>query len=149
MLRTILAVSAIAMAAPAVAQDNSATVEADAAVDAQATAPQEGDPITVRGNPEQQRLADEAVPEVVASKADVTFAIDAEWRNFDKNADDKLDEMEFAWFMKKIRETAGNIADSSEEVGRINAAAFAQADTDRSKFVTRDEMIGLLRGPAA
>ena len=176
MLRTILAVSAIALAAPAVAQD-STSVEADVAVDAQqstsvgadpaaeaqtstavqadmttgaqVTAPSEGDPITIKGNPEQRAAADKAVPEVVATKADVTFAIDAEWRNFDRNADDKLDQTEFAWFMKKIRETAGNTAETSAEVGRLNAAAFAEADLDQSKFITRDEMIGLLRSPAA
>lgn len=166
MLRTILTASVFALAAPAIAQsvsaEEDATVEsqadvagagvdarADATVAAQATAPQEGDPITVKGNPEQRAAADKAVPEVVATKADVTFAIDAEWRNFDRNADDKLDQTEFAWFMKKIRETAGNTAKTSAEVGRINAAAFAEADVDRSKFISRDEMIGLLRGPAA
>lgn len=153
MLRTILTASAMALAAPAIAQ-TSTSVEADAAVDAQVaappvTAPAEGDPITVKGNPEQQRAADKAVPEVVATKGDVQFAIDAEWRNFDKNADDRLDEMEFAWFMKKIRETAGNTAETSAEVGRINAAAFAEADLDKSKSVSRDEMVALLRGPAA
>ena len=149
MLRTIIAGGLILAAAPAIAQDASVSAQADATVATQPTAPAAGDPITIRGNPEQRRLADQAVPEVVATRGDVAFAIDHEWNNFDEDRDGSLDQMEFAWFMKKIRETAGNIADTSEEVGRLNAAAFAQADIDRNARIGRNEMIELLRGPAA
>jgi hypothetical protein len=147
MIGKMLALGSLVAAAPALAQ--AAPEASDAKQNAPVTAPADGDPITVKGNPEQAEAADRAVPKVVAPKADVEFAIDTEWRKFDKDADDKLDQTEFAMFMKKIRETANTQVKTSEEVGKVNAAAFAEADVDKNKFISRDEMIGLLRGPAA
>jgi len=161
MLRTII-VASLLTAAPALAQDTAAPAPAATptpaptptqiptpAPDQGVTAPPADSDIRVEGTPEQQRLADESVPTVVAPEKDVRFAIDAEWDNFDKDANGMLSEEEFGWFMKKIRETAGNTGDTSAEVGRLNAATFTEADSDQSKTVSREEMVALLMGPSA
>jgi hypothetical protein len=141
MLRTLFAAGVMLAAAPALAQDNSSDQQPAVGV----TAPPADSDIRVEGNPEQQRLVDKSVPTVIAPTADIELAVDTEWDNFDKDKNAQLDEMEFAWFMKKIRETAGNVAKTSEEVGRLNAATFVEADTDDSKTISRDEMVELLK----
>lgn len=155
MLRTIIVAGLMTTAAPAIAQDAAPTpvpaaTPTPSPTPAQGvTAPPADSEIRVEGSPEQQRLADKSVPTVIAPKKDVEFAMDAEWDNFDKDKNGVLSEEEFGWLMKKVRETAGNKGKTSEEVGRLNAATFVEADSDKSKTVSKEEMVALLMGPSA
>lgn len=135
MLRTFAAAALIATGAPAFAQAQSGTDRTDM--------------IVVENSPEAQRAADKAVPPVLASEAEITFTVDNEWWNFDKDRSGGLDEAEFGQMLRKFRRYAGTGIDSPAEAARANAAAFAKADLNRDGRVIREEFVALLQSPAA
>jgi Ca2+-binding EF-hand superfamily protein len=131
-----------ALAAPAMAQVSDT---------AGMTPPEAADPgtITVENTPEQQRLADKAVPPVVATEGEVKLAVDSEWWKFDKDRSGGLDRAEFNAMLHKFQKVALTGPKTVEEAGKAAAAAFAQADQDKDGKVNRDEFVGLLQSPAA
>lgn len=138
MLRTLTlgGLIAIAISAPATAQTSD-------------TAGMNEPPIVVENSPEQQRLADKAVPPVVATEGEVKLAVDTEWWKFDKDRSGGLDQAEFGQMLYKFQKVAATGPKTTEEAGRAAAAAFVAADTDKDGRVTRDEFVGLLQSPAA
>lgn len=138
MLRGILVASLLAAGAPALAQ----TVPESGAVSDPAT-------ITVENSPEQQRLADKAVPPVIATAGEIKLAVDTEWWKFDKDRSGGLDRAEFNQMLYKFQKVAMTGPRTTEEAGRAAAAAFARADTNRDGKVIRDEFVALLQSPAA
>ena len=105
--------------------------------------------ITVENTPEQQRLADKAVPPVVATTGEIKLAVDTEWWKFDKDRSGGLDQAEFNRMLHKFQKVALTGPKTVEEAGRAATAAFAVADTDKNGTVNRDEFVGLLQSPAA
>jgi hypothetical protein len=142
MLRTLI-IGGLLSATAAVAQ-----VSDTAGMTPPSAAPDPGT-ITVENSPEQQRLADKAVPPVVATKGEIKLAVDTEWWKFDKDRSGGLDQVEFGQMLYKFQKAAATGPKTTEEAGRAAAAAFAQADTDKDGKVNRDEFVALLQSPAA
>lgn len=142
MLRHLLTATVL-IAAPAAAQvsDTSGMTPPAEAVDSGT--------ITVENTPEQQRLADKAVPPVVATEGEIKLAVDTEWWKFDKDKSGGLDQTEFGQMLYKFQKVAMTGPKTTEEAGRAAAAAFTQADRDKDGKVDRDEFVGLLQSPAA
>lgn len=149
MLRTIFAAGLIAVSAPALAQ---ADAQSGGASDTAGMAPPavSNDPaIVVENSPEQARLADKAVPPVVATTGEIKLAVDTEWWKFDKDRSGALDQAEFNQMLHKFQKVALSGPRTTEEAGRAAAAAFVTADRDKDGKVSRDEFVGLLQSPAA
>lgn len=142
MLRMLLLSGLAAMTAPALAQTSDTTGMAS---------PEAADPgtITVKNTPEQQRLVDKAVPDVIATTGEVQLAVDSQWWKFDKDRSGGLDQNEFNGMLHKFQKVALSGPTTVEEAGRASTAAFARADADRDGLVNRDEFVGLLKSPAA
>lgn len=142
MVRTLLLSGLAAFAVP---------VSAQVSDTAGMTPPAEADPgtITVENTPEQQRLADKAVPPVIATEGEIKLAVDTEWWKFDKDRSGGLDQAEFNRMLYKFQKVAFSGPKTTEEAGRAAAAAFATADADKDGKVNRDEFVGLLQSPAA
>lgn len=136
MLRSLVRVGLVALAAPALAQVSD-------------TAGMQEPPIVVENTPEQQRLADKAVPPVVATEGEVKLAVDTEWWKFDKDKSGGLDQAEFGQMLYKFQKAASTGPKTTEEAGKAAAAAFAVADVNKDGKVDRDEFVGLLQSPAA
>lgn len=141
MFRTILAAGLIVTGASAHAQQS----------DTAGMTPPPADPgtITVENTPEQARLADKAVPPVVATEGEIKLAVDTEWWKFDKDRSGGLDQAEFGQMLHKFQKAALTGPDTVEEAGRAAAAAFVTADTNKDGKVIRDEFVALLQSPAA
>ena len=147
MLRTLFLASLVAAGTPALAQTtpDSGTVSDTAGM----TPPADTGTITVENNPEQARLADKAVPPVVATEGEIKLAVDTEWWKFDKDRSGGLDRAEFGQMLHKFQKVALSGPKTVEEAGRAAAAAFATADTNKDGKVIRDEFVALLQSPAA
>jgi hypothetical protein len=113
------------------------------------TTPPADAPIVVENSPEQQRLADKAVPPVVASEGEIKLAVDTEWWKFDRDRSGGLDRAEFNRMLHKFQKVALTGPRTTEEAGKAAAAAFVSADVDKNGLVDRDEFVGLLQSPAA
>lgn len=147
MLSKLLAATLVAVSAPALAQS---TGPASDTAGMTPPATQAHGTITVENTPEQQALADRAVPEVIATKGEVQLAVDTEWFTFDRDRNGGLDQDEFGRMLRKFRKAAAAaLKNGPEDAARANAAAFTSADTDKNGSVNRDEFVGLLRSPAA
>lgn len=146
MLRQLILGSAMAIAAPVFAQVSDTDGMAPPA-----EAPARADPgtITVENTPEQQRLVDKAVPDVIATEGEIKLAVDTEWWKFDKDRSGALDQAEFNEMLHKFQKVALSGPRTVEEAGRAATAAFVTADADKDGKVNRDEFVGLLQSPAA
>jgi hypothetical protein len=106
--------------------------------------------ITVENTPEQQALADRAVPLTVATEGEVKLAVDTQWFKFDRDRNGGLDQTEFGAMLHKFRKAAAApLKDGEADEARADTAAFAVADVDKNGAVNRDEFVALLKSPAA
>ncbi len=152
MLRKLILGGLIATAIPAFAQvSDTQGMTPEITPEAHTAEPQAADPgaIIVENTPEQQRLVDKAVPDVIATTGEVKLAVDTEWWKFDKDRSGGLDRNEFNAMLYKFQKVALSGPRTTEEAGRAAAAAFVQADLDKNGSVNRDEFVGLLKSPAA
>ncbi|MES2339879.1 MAG: EF-hand domain-containing protein [Pseudomonadota bacterium] len=191
MMKTAMLVSALAISAPALAQDQPApgrqpmtTAPADAqtapqtpptaqtadpaststtaAQDApipgapvtdtapaeQATAPS---PQTMPGTPPATQPAEQVAAAPTDPAAPVTGAtqiaqvVNTEFPTYDKNSDTNLDKAEFGAWMVALR-TASDPATKAGDPATVKwvDGAFASADTDRSKVVSKAELTAYL-----
>jgi hypothetical protein len=149
MLRKVLIASLVAATVPAFAQ-TTGEVSDTAGMTPPATTQADPGTITVENTPEQQALAERAVPEVAATEGEVKLAVDTEWFKFDRDRNGALDQDEFGRMLRKFRKAAAAaLKDGPQDAARANAAAFAVADVDKNGSVNRDEFVGLLQSPAA
>lgn len=150
MLKTILFGSAIAFAAPAMAQDGSASGQtapargtattSSADVAGQTTAPA----ASGSSDSSMQTGAPSAQPQA-AGGDQVTAVVESEFASYDKDANGTLSKAEFAVWMDALKAKAPN-AGSQPADAQWNDAAFAQADTDKSASLTKQELTGFLGG---
>lgn len=119
-------------AAPATAATPGATAQAAPA-----------SPQTTGAAPTQQAAA--APTEQPATGSQVAQVVDTEFPTYDKDSDGKLSQSEFSAWMVALK-TKSDPATKAESpvTKKWNTAAFAQADTDKSKSVSKDELTGFL-----
>ena len=152
MMKRILLASAVMMSAPAFAQDaapaqatapaaqtapaNPATAPADPSITATQAAP--ADPATQTA----QTTAEAGQP---ASGAQIAQIVEAEFPKYDKDGKGQLTEKQFGEWMVALRSASepGVTADKPEVKSWIKQA-FAQADKDKSKAVTKAELTSFL-----
>lgn len=134
MLKLFLFASAAIIAVPAAAQTTTPGTAEPVDTTQPAPAPME---------PTNQGSA--ATPTQVAEIVDKDFA------TYDTDATSDLNEAEFAVWMKALRKSAESDFDSeSAEITAWIAQAFAAADKDNSKSVSKVELAGFLtQAPAA
>jgi hypothetical protein len=100
-------------------------------------------PQTTGAASNQQAAA--ALAEQPATGSQVAQVVDSEFGTYDKDSDGKLSQVEFsAWMVAlKTKSDPATKADSPA-TKKWNTAAFAQADADKSKSVSKDELTGFL-----
>lgn len=152
MMKRILLASAVLMSAPALAQD---------AAPAQATAPTAqaapANPAPAQADPSitatQPALADPATQTAQAtaeagqpaSGAQIAQIVEAEFPKYDKDGKGQLTEKQFGEWMVALRSASepGVTADKPEVKSWVKQA-FAQADKDKSKAVSKAELTSFL-----
>lgn len=136
MLKHIMAASSLAFAAPVFAQsaDTSAPTAAAPAPGA-SELPQQGAPPTA------------TEPAAAAETRDqVSAIVNAEFAAYDKDRNNMLDKTEFAAWMDALKAKAPPGGDKPGDVA-WNEAAFAQADKDKSQWLTQAELTAFLGSP--
>lgn len=154
-MKRILLASAMIVSAPAFAQDAvPAQTTAPAAQTAPATAPAtpadpsiaatEAAPAT-QGDPATQTAQTTAEAGQPVSGTQIAQIIEAEFPKYDKDGKGQLDEKQFGDWMVALRSASepGVTADKPEVKSWIKQA-FAQADKDKSKAVTKAELTSFL-----
>ena len=149
MLNYALLAGAMMIAAPAIAQTTTQTAPNPApsgtmtpvAPAAPATTT-DAMPATPQAAPQTAAAAPAEQP---ATGSQVAQVVDTEFPTYDKDGDGKLSQVEFsAWMVAlKTKSDPATKADSPA-TKKWNTAAFAQADTDKSKSVSKDELTGFL-----
>ncbi len=145
MIRNIMLVSAFALTAPAFAQETQppqepATESTATQPPAEAqTAPEAATPSTTT-SPAPAQAAPANTPTTVAAVVDTDFPA------FDADKNGELSKEEFAAWMTKLRAAQPNAPSASADTAAWTEAAFAQADTDKSKTVSKGELTTFLQG---
>ncbi len=105
------------------------------AANAQAANPAPADPATAAATP--------ASP-AAAPGAQVADVVNSEFGTYDKNKDGKLSQAEFGAWMTALRTKADpSIKDDAANKAWV-AQAFSQADSDKSKSISKDELTNFL-----
>ncbi|WP_311268230.1 EF-hand domain-containing protein [Sphingobium sp. WCS2017Hpa-17] len=139
MVRTVLFTAAIALAAPAMAQQ--APVEGTAPATPAAPAP------TAPASPQTATPAAPANP-----AASVASIVDAEFPAYDANKDGQLDQSEFTRWMVALKSQEMKATGSTLPADQVSAwanGAFTTADKDKSISVSKTELVNYLSGGAA
>ncbi len=152
MLKTIIAASAAMIAVPAMAQDvqtapatsaeaTQATPATAAPQDAMTASPAPEGSATAATQPAPAQTA-EAAP---ASGAQIAQIVEQDFPKYDTAAKGSLDQKQFGKWMTSLRATSepGAKPESAEMKAWV-AKAFASADTDRSKSVSKAELTAFL-----
>ena len=157
MLKFIITASALVVAAPAIAQtaqdqQQSAPKTATSAP-ATVSTPVQDSTITPTSEPAATRpatVAAEADPAATATAQPATGdtvaqVVDSGWSTYDANGDGKLNESEFAAWMNKVRADSDPKLDPASPAARKwNEGAFAQADTNKNKTLSKAELTAFL-----
>lgn len=165
-MKSLLLMSAMVVAAPALAQagappasTNSAQpaatatpapqpttdAPATAAPAAQATPSAQATP-TASATPSAQPTP-AAEPTPAANSADaVAQVVSNDWAKYDANTDSNLSKEEFASWMTALRESNPAQKAAVKDVAAWTTAAFTQADKDKSGAVSKDELQTFLKG---
>lgn len=139
MIRTLLITSALAIAAPAIAQEMMPSQGAMPATPAQPAMP--GDPQA--GMPQAETPANPG--NAVAS------IVDTEFPAYDANSDGQLDQAEFSKWMVALKDQEMKATGKSlpaEQVTAWASGAFTTADTDKSVSISKPELVAYLSGGA-
>jgi hypothetical protein len=143
-MKSILLLSAITLAAPALAQTAAPPASTNAAQSATTVqqAPQPATDAPAAQSPTATQA--EAAP---ANPADAVAAVVAnDWAKYDGNTDGNLSKEEFASWMTALREQNPAQKAAVKDVNAWTTAAFTQADKDKSGAVSKDELQGFLKG---
>ena len=150
MLKYALLAGAMTIAAPALAQSTTTSPQtaptattgaADPSMSPAQTAPGQTPP--TQSAPTQSTQTAQATQP--ASSDQVAQVVDTEFPTYDKNSDGKLSAAEFGdWMVALKTKTDPATKPGAPETKKWVAAAFAQADTDKSKSLTKPERTSLL-----
>lgn len=141
MIRALLFTTALAIAAPAMAQ--------------QATSPDQG---TTPAAPQAAQPAAPAQPQAATPAAPanpantVASIVDSEFPAYDANSDGQLDKSEFSRWMLALKDQEMKATGKTLPAEQVTAwadGAFTSADSDKSTTVSKPELISYLSGGAA
>lgn len=140
MLKQILLIGAAAVSFPALAQ------EAPPASDPTAPAPaSEPAPAPEAATQPAPASGQPAPSGAAATPAQVAQIVDQEFASYDADSTGDLNEAEFGAWMKKLRAaTDPSVDPESADVKTWIGQAFAAADGDKSKSVSKTELTGFL-----
>lgn len=139
MIRAILFTTALALTAPAMAQQ---TMGADPAMSP--ATPQAAQPAA----PAQPQSATPAQPAPAASVASI---VDSEFPAYDANSDGQLDQSEFSRWMVALKSQEMKATGQQLPADQITAwanGAFSTADADKSSMISKPELITYLSAGA-
>lgn len=147
MFRTFLFSAALAVGAPAVAQDSMPAQGATPAapVPAAPQPPQSAMPAT----PAEPAAPQAATPTNPANA--VASIVDSEFPAYDANGDGQLDQAEFARWMVALKDQEMKATGKTlppDQVSTWAQGAFTTADADKSTSVSKPELIRYLSGGA-
>ncbi|OYW24122.1 MULTISPECIES: EF-hand domain-containing protein [unclassified Sphingomonas] len=149
MLKLTLLASAMLVAAPAIAQQTPTDMQPVPPSSAAQTlgqsttptAPAPGDPSTVQQPPAEASTA--AQP--VTAPDQIAQVVKAEFPTYDKDSNGTLNTAEFGAWMVALRSASDkSVTAESKSMKTWTKSAFAQADADKSKSVTKTELTGFL-----
>ncbi|HEX8484631.1 EF-hand domain-containing protein [Sphingomonas sp.] len=154
MLKYALLGAAMAMTAPALAQTAAPAAPATTAPAqaAPSTAPAQTAPAPA-GTMQQTPAADTATAATPAAETaaqpagpdQVAQVVDSQFGTYDKDANGTLSSAEFGAWMVALKSQTDPATDAnSPATKKWNQAAFAQADTDKSKSLSKTEVAGFL-----
>lgn len=147
MLKYAMLASAVMIAAPVLAQTAATSPQAAASgggVAAQ-TAPSDAMATPQSGAPTDPVPMQSAAREQPATGSQVAQVVDTEFPTYDKNGDGKLSAAEFAGWMVALKtKTDPSTKPDAPETKKWVSAAFAQADTDKNKSLTKTEVTSFL-----
>jgi hypothetical protein len=145
MIRTLLVTTALAIAAPAMAQQTATPDSPQSATPATPTAPAEPQAATPQA----------ATPATPAAPANPTNAVasivDTEFPAYDANSDGQLDQSEFSKWMVALKDQEMKATGKTlpaEQVTAWATGAFTTADADKSVSVSKPELVTYLSGGA-
>ena len=139
MIRAILFTTALALTAPAMAQQ---TMGADPAMSP--ATPQAAPPAA----PAQPQSATPAQPAPAASVASI---VDSEFPAYDANSDGQLDQSEFSRWMVALKSQEMKATGQQLPADQVTAwanGAFSTADADKSSMISKPELITYLSAGA-
>lgn len=140
MLKQLLLIGAAAVSFPALAQDAPPASDPTATPPASEPAPAPDastQPAPAQGQPAPSGAA--------ATPTQVAQIVDQEFPTYDADSTGELNETEFAAWMKKLRAATDPAVDpESADVKTWIGQAFAAADADKSKGVSKTELTGFL-----
>ncbi len=162
MLKYALLAGVMTIASPALAQQTTNTAPTQATTQ---TAPQTqapvGSPVTdaqpaatpmdsataaaAPADATQTAAAQPATTQPATGADQVASVVETEFPTYDANKDGKLEKAEFASWMVKLKQASDPKATATDAKTKswVNSA-FAQADKDKSKSVSKPELIGFL-----
>ena len=158
MIRTVLLASAFAFASPALAlQANTPPAEpVTTEAPAEAAAPAEATTDVVTETPAQDSVTPvapapvaEAAPAKANASTQVAQVVEADFPTYDTDKNGELSETEFAAWMLKLKASAPAQAGAPTAEAELKAwtgQAFAQADVDKSKAISKGELTNFLSG---
>jgi hypothetical protein len=135
----LIAVSALALSTPALAQMEPAT---PGATTTQSTTQTPGTP------PADQSTTTDTTTTTTVTPSDPKALIASEFPTYDKDSNNALDKSEFATWMGALRAKTGEKPMAPAEMTKWSDGAFATADKDKSKSVTLAELQSYLTGAA-
>ena len=139
MLKYAMLAGAALVAAPVLAQTNTTSPQTSASGGAAVgqAAPS--------GAPTDAVPMQPATREQPATGSQVAQVVDTEFPTYDKNGDGKLSATEFGGWMVALKsKTDPSTKPDAPETKKWVSAAFAQADTDKSKSLTKTEVTSFL-----
>lgn len=162
MLKYALLAGVMTVASPALAQQttNTAPTQATTQTAPQSQAPA-GSPVTdaqpaaapmdsataatAPADATQTAAAQPATTQPATGADQVASVVETEFPTYDANKDGKLEKAEFASWMVKLKQASDPKATATDAKTKswVNSA-FAQADKDKSKSVSKPELIGFL-----
>lgn len=162
MLKYALLAGVMTVASPALAQQttNTAPTQATTQTAPQTQAPA-GSPVTdaqpaatpmdsataaaAPADATQTAAAQPATTQPATGADQVASVVETEFPTYDANKDGKLEKAEFASWMVKLKQASDPKASATDAKTKswVNSA-FAQADKDKSKSVSKPELIGFL-----
>ena len=162
MLKYALLAGVMTVASPALAQQttNTAPTQATTQTAPQSQAPA-GSPVTdaqpaaapmdsataatAPADATQTATAQPATTQPATGADQVASVVETEFPTYDANKDGKLEKAEFASWMVKLKQASDPKATATDAKTKswVNSA-FAQADKDKSKSVSKPELIGFL-----
>lgn len=148
MIRSLMFVSALALTAPAFAEQTTtpqepATESTATQPAAEAQTPASSDPAAATPAPATTTAAATPAP-ATNPAANVAAVIETDWGSFDSDKNGELSKTEFAAWMTKLREAQPN--PTTADAKAWTDAAFAQADADKSSTVSKGELTTFLQG---